>query len=342
MILLLSAAGSYAETLRVAIFHTELSRDGPGLMLRDVVEGDSQVQAVVAVVAKVQPDILLLADIDYDLNGVAVSALAKAMGYPHWVARRPNRGLPSTRDLDGNGRIGGPRDAEGFAKFAGQGGLAVLSRLPIVQDEMRDFSAFAWADLPDALMPDSLPKGDNPTRLSTTAHWDVPVRRPSGHTLHVLAWHATAPVFDGPEDRNGRRNHDEAAFWLHYLKGELPYAPPSDFVLLGVANADPHDGESRPQALNRLRAFTHDPKPTSAGGSAAADQSHKGPPELDTVDWEDGPNRPGNLRVDYVLPAKHLSVTDSGVFWPPPNDPMAETAATASRHRLVWVDIEFP
>ncbi|MEM8803384.1 MAG: endonuclease/exonuclease/phosphatase family protein, partial [Pseudomonadota bacterium] len=281
-------------------------------------------------------------DIDYDLHGVAVAALAEAMGYPHWFARRPNRGLPSHRDLDGNGRIGGPRDAEGFADFAGQGGLAVLSHLPIVADEARDFSAFAWADLPGHLMVETLPKGENPTRLSTTAHWDVPILRPSGQTLHILAWHATAPVFDGPEDRNGRRNHDEAAFWLHYLEGNLTHAPPIDYVLLGAANADPHDGESRPQALNQLRAFAQDPRPTSRGGAAAANAFHKGPPVLDTVDWEDGPNRPGNLRVDYVLPAKHLNVTASGVFWPDPNDPLAETAATASRHRLVWADIVLP
>lgn len=307
-------------------------------MLRDTLKGDEQVQAIQTVVADVQPDILLLTDIDYDLNGHATAALAQAMRYPHWYTNRPNRGLPSTRDLDGNGRIGGAADAEGYGDFAGQGGMALLSHLPILEDQIRDFTTFPWADLPDAL----IPSGENPTRLSTTAHWDIPLHLPSDQVLHILAWHATAPVFDGPEDRNGRRNHDEAAFWLHYLQGNLAPAPPKDYVLLGTANADPHDGESRPAALNRLRSLTQDPKPSSPGGIAAANPTHKGPPELDTADWPEGPNRPGNLRVDYVLPAKHLIVTDSGIFWPHPDDPMAKVAATASRHKLVWVDITLP
>ena len=30
--------------------------------------------------------------------------------------------------------------------------------------------------------------------------------------------HPTPPVFDGPEDRNGRRNHDEIRFWADYVR----------------------------------------------------------------------------------------------------------------------------
>ena len=51
---------------------------------------------------------------------------------------------------------------------------------------------------------------------------------------------------------------------------------------------------------------------------------------------------PGNLRVDYVLPSATLAVSGAGVFWPAPGDPAAGVAATASRHRLVWVDIVLP
>ncbi|MBT8408595.1 MAG: endonuclease/exonuclease/phosphatase family protein, partial [Alphaproteobacteria bacterium] len=305
-----------------------------------------QVEAVVRVVQAVGPDVLVLADIDYDLNGAALTALADRIGgYPHRFAARPNRGLASGRDLDGDGRLGGAGDAEGYGDFNGQGGMAILSRWPLDADSVRDFSAFRWTDLPDARMP-----GDdrNPSRLSTTVHWDVPVLLDGGRRLHLLTWHATAPVFDGPEDRNGWRNHDETAFWLAYLGGDLAFAPPEDFVVLGVANADPNDGESRPQALAALLARLHDTRPESAGGRRAADMDggvnlrHNGPPELDTVDWEDGPRRPGNLRVDYVLPAPHLQVVGSGVFWPPPDALFGRDARLASRHRLVWVDLEMP
>ena len=306
-------------------------------MLRDIKDDAPQVAAVIDVVRHAAPDILILADIDYDLEGIALGALADRIGgYPHRFSRRPNRGTPSGRDLDGDGRLGGPGDAEGYGLFSGQGGLAILSRFPLDEPQARDFSTFAWDALPEAIPPD----GPTPTRLSTTAHWDVPVTLPDGARLHLLVWHATAPVFDGPEDRNGRRNHDEAAFWLAYLDGALPEPPPRDYVLAGIANADPHDGESRPGALMRLLQRVQDPRPASPGGAAAANADHHGPPELDTVDWPEGRNRPGNLRVDYVLPSRSVTVRDSGVVWPHPDDPFAAVVAAASRHRLVWVDIE--
>ena len=67
---------------------------------------------------------------------------------------------------------------------------------------------------------------------------------------------------------------------------------------------------------------------------------HRGPAEMDTVDWPDGPGDPGNLRVDYLLPSHDLTVVDSAVLWPPAGNPLAEVAEQASRHRLIWLDIE--
>ena len=49
-------------------------------------------------------------------------------------------------------------------------------------------------------------------RLSSKSHWDVPVRTPKG-VVHFLVSHPTPPVFDGPEDRNGKRNPDEIRLW---------------------------------------------------------------------------------------------------------------------------------
>ena len=37
-------------------------------------------------------------------------------------------------------------------------------------------------------------------------------------TVHFLVSHPTPPVFDGPEDRNGTRNHDEIRFWADYIR----------------------------------------------------------------------------------------------------------------------------
>ncbi len=290
-------------------------------------------------------DVLVLASFDYDLKGMALEQFAERIGgYPHRLALRPNRGVPVDWDVDGNGRIERPVDAQGYGEFQGQGGLAILSRLPIDEAGVRDLSAFRWTDLPGHVAP----AGTHPDqRLSTTAHWDIPVETATG-SLHLLVWHATPPVFDGPEDRNGRRNHDEAALWAAYLSGELGYDPPRNFVLAGVANLDPVDGDGRPDALKRLIALASDPKPRSQGAElksvadAGANLRHRGDPALDTADWQDEGRGPGNLRVDYVLPARHLNVVDTGVLWPLPESSLGRDVERASRHRLVWLDIRLP
>lgn len=323
-----------------------MSRDGPGLLLRDILKGDPQVEAWLKVVEAADPDVLVIGDIDYDLHAVALRMLADRLDdYPYSFTRRPNRGLDSGIDRDGDGRFGEPEDAEGYGTFAGQGGMAVLSRVPILSEAFQDFSTFPWSELPDTL---ALGDGRDPHRLSTTVHWDLPLKIGPNKSLNVLIWRATAPVFDGPEDRNGRRNHDEAQFWRHYIDGGFGTAPGGPFVLMGTANADPLDGESKPDALHALLAHPrlHTPSQASAGAVEAAERdggvntNHAGEATNDTVDWPDGPGDPGNLRVDYVMPSQDLRVLGGGVFWPPESDPLAFAVAHASRHRLVWVDVE--
>jgi hypothetical protein len=323
-----------AETLRIATYHTELSRKGPGLVLRDIAGGtDPQAEAVAEVIAGADPDVILLLGLDYDMELRALGALADRIAargprYPYRFALRPNTGLATGLDLDGDGRRGGPRDAQGYGRFAGQGGMAVLSRLPL--GEARDFSAMLWRDLPGALIPEGMgPDVLEVQRLATTGFWEVPVTVDGG-PLWLLAWHASPPVFDGPEDRNGRRNHDEAAFWLARLEGRLGPVPEEPFVILGDGNLDLARGEGRPGALSALlsHARVQDVVPQGAEGAATADFTAR-----------DGP---GMLRVDHVLPSAGLRVTGAGVIWPAPGDPLRAVAEAASRHRLVWVDIEMP
>lgn len=178
-------------------------------------------------------------------------------------------------------------------------------------------------------------------RLSSTGHWDVAVRTPDG-PLHVLAMHATPPVFDGPEDRNGLRNHDELRFWEKYLNGALAFeTPEAPVVLLGHFNMDPVDGDGIRQGITDLldHPRLQDPQPVSNIGTAKAEAQdganarHRGDPGLDTADWRDDPG-PGNLRVNYVLPDTRLTVLDAGLYWAP----QGENGLPA--HALVWVDVE--
>ena len=314
-------------------------------MLRDIDSGqDGQVTAVITVLSVLDADAVLLTGVDFDLGLLAISALqdrlsAAGTSYPHAFAFAPNTGVATGLDLDGDGRRGGPRDSQGWGRFAGAGGMAILSRLPIDRAAARDWSAFLWADLPGALLPpDMSARSKAVQRLATTGFWDVPLILPEGGRLHLLAWHATPPVFDGPEDRNGRRNHDEAAFWLRLLDGALPMSPPAaPFVLLGDANLDPVDGDGRRDAMADLLTDPRLQDPQPKGSPSRQEPGQSGDPQLDTALF-DPPL--GGLRLDYVLPSQGLNVADAGVLWPDGSDPLAPVLARASRHYPVWVDIE--
>ncbi|WP_232825005.1 endonuclease/exonuclease/phosphatase family protein [Primorskyibacter marinus] len=323
-----------AEPLRLATWHAPLSRKGPGLLLRDILKGqDAQITAVLDGVVASRPDILVLTDVDYDAGHAALAAFQAKLAVaghamPHRFALRPNSGTATGLDLDGDRRLGGPRDAQGYGEFSGQGGMALLSRVPIL-DGALDLSTLLWRDVPNAQIHGAELSQEAAAiqRLSSVGHWAVPLDV-TGGPLWILMYHATTPVFDGPEDRNGRRNHDETALWLAWLDGLLSIPPPKGrFALIGDANTDPAKGAGRKDALRRLLADRRfqDPRPThpSRQGDAAAD----------TVDWPE-PD-PGDMRVSYVLPPSDMQIIGSGVVWPPP-----ETTAAPIPHKLVWIDVD--
>ncbi|EIE49825.1 hypothetical protein C357_17393 [Citreicella sp. 357] len=298
-----------ADPLTLATWHADLSRKGPGLLLRDLLKGE--LDPLLAEIASADPDVLLLTNVDHDHDGVALAQIAGALNdlgapYPYRFTARPNTGLPTGLDLDGDGRLGGARDAQGFGEFSGQGGMAVLSRVPVRL--LRDFTGMLWADLPGNMR---LPDDPAPRvqRLSSAAHWVLGLDTPEG-PLSLLAWHATPPVFDGPEDRNGRRNADELAFWLRYLDGAFGDVAPNP-VLIGDANVDPARGDGRQDAMRAVLRDARLQDPLSG---------------TDTVTWD----QTGPMRVSYILPSAGLRVIG------------AETRAAAAeeRHRMVLVTLD--
>jgi hypothetical protein len=235
---------------------------------------------------------------------------------------------------------------------------------------VRTFRQFLWRDMPGALLPDdpaTPAPGDwySPAALavlplSSKSHWDLPIRI-GRRTLHLLVSHPTPPTFDGPEDRNGRRNHDEIRFWSDYLAprdanyirddaGRAGGFAGKAFVIMGDLNSDPVDGDSIHQAIGTL---IHDARvdasfvPRSLGATEAsavqggANATHRGDPRTDTADFSD--RFAGNLRADYLLPSKGLRVCGGGVYWPTKSDPLARLVwgepAPSSDHRLVWLDV---
>lgn len=384
-------AGAGTTELRVATYNLSLNRNAPGQLVTDLSTGtNAQAKTVAEVIQRTDPDIVLLNEFDYVPDDVAVDLFrenylevsqvgADPVEYPYAFVAPSNTGIASGFDLNNNGAVvttplapGYGDDAFGFGQFEGQFGMAVLSKYPIDADAVRTFQRFLWKDMPGALLPDD-PNTAAPAdwyspaelavfRLSSKSHWDVPVDV-NGRTVHVLASHPTPPTFDGAEDRNGLRNHDEIRFWADYVtpgtasryiyddaRATGGLKPGESFVILGDQNADPLDGDSADDAILQLLDHPRitDPLPTSEGAVEAAalqggaNLAHEGDPAYDTADFSD--TAPGNLRADYVLPSKDLRVLDAGVFWPVQADPLFRLTGVfpfpSSDHRLVWVDLK--
>ncbi|HRN60965.1 MAG TPA: endonuclease/exonuclease/phosphatase family protein [Luteimonas sp.] len=371
--------------LRVATYNVSLYDEDAGGLVRRLELGNAQARRIAAVLQKLRPDIVLLNEFDYDAAGRAADLFQRdyleqpqpgggeALHYPHRYLAPVNTGIPSGFDLDNNGSVGGEgrdrgNDAWGYGLHPGQYGMLLLSKYPIDAAAARTFQLLKWSAMPGARRPID-PASGQPfhrdevwaqLRLSSKSHWDVPVRTPLG-TLHVLASHPTPPTFDGPENRNGLRNHDEIRLWREYISpGPLPsgatpwlcddagacggLADDARFVILGDLNCDPADGDGEHDAIVELLEHPRvlrmaTPRSEGARLAAAADgganAAHAGAHAHDTGRF--GP-KVGNLRLDYVLPSTGFAAKAAGVFWPPPGDPDAELAA-ASDHHLVWVDL---
>jgi uncharacterized protein len=361
------------HSIRFATFNTSLNRANSGELIQDLSTPDNpQAQAVAEIIQRVRPDVLLLNEFDYDKTRRAIRLFqrnylgkgqngARAIRYPHYYLAESNTGIPTGYDLDHDGATDGPGDAQGFGTFPGQYGMVLLSRYPIDQRRIRVFQKFLWKEMPENLIPEgwySEAALEN-LRLSSKSHWDIPVRV-KGREVHVLASHPTPPVFDGEEDRNGRRNHDEIRFWLDYISGaDYAYddkgrhgglSDKSRFVILGDMNADPRDGDSTNNPLGSLLAsprINTSITPASLGAAEASlrqagiNPSHLGGAAFDTADFAD--TTPGNLRTDYVLPSINLKLVGAGVYWPVVTDPqfnlVGDWPFPSSDHRLVWIDL---
>lgn len=367
------------KSIRFASFNAFLNRSSEGELILDLQSGeDAQIQAVAEIIQRVSPDILLVNEFDYDDAHQAADLFRSkylevsqngqaAVEYPYVYLAESNTGLPSGVDLDNSGTVAGPNDAFGFGFFPGQYAMVLYSKYPIMEHKVRTFQNFLWKDMPNSLLPDEYysKEAQQVFRLSSKSHWDIPVWI-KGRPVHVLAAHPTPPVFDGPEDRNGRRNHDEIRFWADYVRGKKRAQYIYDdqghrgglnkrdaFVIMGDYNADPLDGDSTNNAIAQLLEHPRIDTtrvPGSLGGSEDAslegdlNDIHEGNPALDTGDFN--PAGPGNLRVDYVLPSKTgLKPQCGGVFWPKESNATRYLVGdgfpvVSSDHHLIWFDIE--
>jgi len=246
-------------------------------------------------------------------------------------------------------------DCYGFGTYPGQYGFALLvdERLTISPESIRTFQRYPWSYLPGAFLPRK-PSAGTGSEVTPGEHWyseeerkylrlssktfaDIPVTMPNGAVLHLLCSHPTPPAFDGAEQRNQRRNHDELRLVADYIQDAAHLVDDAgkegglgrfeQFVILGDLNADPKDGSSFKDPMqrffmrNRKVNFRFTPEsPLAVAGLDATD----------TASFK--------LRVDYVLPSIGVTVVRGGVH--------REVPAGASRfpsdHYPVYLDLAVP
>jgi len=373
----IDSSGSF----RIASFNIkELSTD----KLLDVDEQgrgkNKQLKAAAEIIRRINADILLVQEMDQVYNdssqGLAANARrflnayinqgSSAGYYPYIFTDSCNTGILSGVDLNHDGIVAtlvqrGTRaygeDCFGFGLFPGQYAMAVYSRFPFDNDNIRTFQKFLWKDLPGQHMPAGYysEQAVNILRLSSKSHWDIPVLI-HDQPVHLLVSHPTPPVFDGKEDRNGRRNFDEIKFWLAYIAGNpavyddrgrgagLDHA--DCFIIAGDLNASPdngviYDGVNAIEQLLKYPLITDTGSwLTSSGGAETGQTGAPDFPERKTTRFSRGLT----LRLDYILVSDQIKVYEGGVFWPSAKEDPAGSALAekASDHRLVWLDVSLP
>jgi len=232
--------------------------------------------------------------------------------------------------------------------------MGIFSKYPIDVENIRTMRRLLWQDVPEHRIPtrevveNEVDEDEEPLgwltdaemrrfRVSSKTHADVPIHV-GDETVHAVITHPTPPVFDGPENFNGRRNHGENKLLGDYVAG-AEYVYDDDgreggldddekFVVIGDLNTE--EGDEQTFDVLGEHVFPHvntEEMPTSEGGEAAGNP-------LWTAEWES--------QADYVLPSNHFTVVDSAVFWPDPDDEpeLNELAHTASDHFMLWSEID--
>jgi len=365
---------TFMDTIRFASYNVAMYGNNVDEILSQLETAEQQIKLrrLAAVIKKVRPDVLVLMEVDYDAEGKILDLFRQnllsipldnfeGIDYPYAYQIQTNTGLISEVDIDGNGTVSLPNDAYGFGNYEGQYASAILSKYPIDIANQRSFQKFLWKNMPDAALPQNSDGSSYYSeevlevfRLSSKNHIDLPLLISDEHTIHALISHPTPPVFDGDEDRNGKRNHDEIKLWSDYITGENYLVDDNggtgglnndeSFMIFGDLNADPVDGDSYNNAISLLlehprvnqNVTTGALIPSSNGGTEHNQSTGNiGDPAYDTSFF--------GLRIDYVMPSADLTVVDSGVFWPSSNEEGSELVQNnaASDHLLVWVDVEF-
>ncbi len=369
------------DSVRFALFNIwEMSTKKLTNVDANGVGQNEQLKAAAEIIRKINPDVLVLNEIDHDIEGLQqygndLSLNARRfndaylkqgenpLNYPFIFAASCNTGLLSGKDLNNDGILAtaensGSRehggDSFGYGAYPGQYSMALMSRYPLQEEKIRTFQKFLWKDLPDNLIPTDWYSADEIEifRLSSKSHWDIPVTI-GKKTVHMLMSHPTPPSMDGSENRNGRRNYDEIRMWVHYINNDSVMvddqgargglAESESFIIAGDLNAAPH-GDRLDTGERSIDLLLKHERIQDCGNllvsRGALNGLEPGPPKHREGRTAGWGNR--GLRIDHLLPSIDLKVLSGGVYWPDMtvDAECAALAKKASDHRMIWLDID--
>ncbi|MBI2894546.1 MAG: endonuclease/exonuclease/phosphatase family protein [Deltaproteobacteria bacterium] len=368
-----SHSGAAVEPVRVRLGQFNIREMTTAKLLN---EDDRQVRAAAEILSRFAPDILSINELQFDLEGVPeaglpgapagtlpgsacegknarrladrLEALHPELRYPYTVVALGNSGLP----FEATGELPPELLQRGFGEFPGRFNVALVSRFPILHDQVRVIHDFPWRQLPGnrlaqveeetgIVVPDDFP-------LFEKALVIVPVDV-DGVTLHVILVH---PVSSGFNDMNPHRNHDELRGVSLFLDGALPGVEPlpagARFVIVGDLNADPEDGEGIAGAVAQLYEHPLVVAHFASGEGGTAGMHPERNSFLSGCGKGDGtivqnPASRLQLQLDYVLPSVTIGApVASGLFFPSHVESWDDyvLACTASDHRFVWADVD--
>lgn len=363
-------------TWRIAQFNLrELSTD------KIVATSHPQVDAAAKIVARFHPDVVCLNEMQFDIANVPTSGMPGAKSAKpgtfstaesnatriaaRIAAENPEAIYPYALITVGNSGFAwsGPRPStepgsdwyslRGWGEYRGRFNTIVLSKFPIVTDQVRIITDVAW---------DAIPK-NSIAQMKTDTGLDVPAGYPvfekslnvipldiHGKTTYLVMSHPTAPAF---WSINPYRHEDELRALALFLDGQLPGVESvpqgSPFVLIGDLNADPEEGDSRPGAIARVLA--HDRlEPWFPEGAGTMGKNPTFNTYVSGCGKGDGssvgdPSSRFQMQIDYILPSKEIGRAQGGaVFFPNRAESQEDfdLACRASDHMFLYVDLPNP
>ena len=280
------------------------------------------------------------------------SATAQLASISRTLPRPDERGEPSGFDLDDDGLHHRPHDAFGWGRFPGNGAMALLSAASVDAAAARTFRGLLCPALPVPGSPRARTGAPGPTGGGRRRSGSPPGPTGTAPSCRPAAACTSSPPIRLRRSSTARAPQPPAQSRRDGLLERLPRrnglarlpaaAPPARPRLRWRSSArpDPVDAPAIPHASPAARQprGCSDPRPrvpARAARAAARRRRPRRPPRPRHRPLARRRRGPGNLRVDYVLPARGSPLPRRRLR---PAPALAAEAAAASAHRLVSVD----